>query len=204
MASTGKAGESFRDRQRLRLREVTETVLAAEGLSAAQARRIAQEAGCSVGTLYNIYGDIDQLILAANATTLHDLARALTSAANSAEARDLKGRLMALALAYLEFATADTLRWRAVFEQRLADDYPVPTSYLEDRSHLLALIENELATKIPAPAARNEAARAMFSAVHGIVLLALDMKLGSFDREGCARQVVFVVGNVVRGLGRLK
>lgn len=202
---TGKdpAVESFRDRQRQRLREVAETVLAGEGLASAQARRIAKDAGCSVGTLYNIYGDIDQLILAANETTLHDLALALTAAANSARASDLEARLMALAQAYLAFASSNIARWRAVFEQRLADDYPVPASYLEDRSRLLALIETELQATIPDPSARQVASRALFSAVHGIVLLALDMKLGPFEPATCERQIRFVVANVVRGLGRV-
>ena len=202
MTSEVPPGHSFRDRQRLKLREVAEGVLASEGLASAQARRIAKDAGCSVGTLYNIYGDIDQLILAANETTLHDLARALGDAARLAGEHDLEARLMALAQAYLSFASANVLRWRAVFEQRLADDYPVPSSYLEDRSRLLALIETELHGAIGEAGARGDAARALFAAVHGIVLLALDLKLGPFDAATCERQIRFVVGNVVRGLGR--
>jgi len=192
---------SFRDRQRVKLREVAETVIAGEGLPAAQARRIAGQAGCSVGTLYNIYGDIDQLILAANETTLHDLAAALERAAEGARGASLEARLMALAAGYLAFASAHPFRWRAVFEQRLPDTYPVPTSYLEDRARLLSFIERELDGTIGDARARAEAARALFSSVHGIVLLALDHKLGSFDEAATARQIGFVVGNVVRGVG---
>lgn len=194
-------GENFRDRQRVKLREVAETVIGGEGLAAAQARRISRDAGCSVGTLYNIYGDIDGLILAANQTTLHDLAAVLKQEAAQAQGRDLEGRLMALAQGYLAFASANTLRWRAVFEHHLSDDYPTPASYLEDRSHLLELIERELASDIPDPHERGAAARALFASVHGIVLLALDKKLGDFDQAACERQIRFVVGNVVKGLG---
>ena len=192
---------TFRERQRVRLREVTEAVIAADGLNAAQARRIAAEAQCSVGTLYNIYGDIDQLILAANETTLHDLAAALERDARAARGRGLDERLMSLAAGYLAFASAHQLRWRAVFEQRLADDYPVPASYLADRARLLSFIERELEGTIADAAVRGEAARALFSSVHGIVLLALDRKLGDFDEAATARQIKFVVGNVVRGVG---
>ncbi len=193
--------ESFRDRQRVKLREVAETVIVGEGLGAAQARRIARDAGCSVGTLYNIYGDIDGLILAANQTTLHDLANVLQQDAAQARGLDLEGRLMALALGYLAFASANTLRWRAVFEHHLVDDYPTPASYLVDRSHLLALIETELLSTLRDADERGAAARALFASVHGIVLLALDKKLGEFDRDGCERQIRFVVANVVKGLG---
>ncbi|WP_273878129.1 hypothetical protein, partial [Serratia liquefaciens] len=68
------------------------------------------------------------------------------------------------------------------------------------RSHLLALIETELATTLRNEDERGSAARALFASVHGIVLLALDKKLGDFDQDGCARQIRFVVANVVRGL----
>jgi len=111
-------------------------------------------------------------------------------------------RLMALALGYLAFASAHSPRWRAVFDQRLADDYAVPASYLDDRSRLLALIETELKGAISHPAKRYEAARALFAAVHGIVLLALDLKLGAFDQAACAREIGFIVENVVRGIAK--
>lgn len=196
------ASETFRDRQRVKLREVAETVIGSEGLHAAQARRIAKDAGCSVGTLYNIFGDIDGLILAANQTTLHDLAHVLQADADGARGLDLEQRLMALALGYLEFASSNTLRWRAVFEHRLLDEYPTPDSFLEDRSHLLALIESELTSAFDDPVERGAAAKALFASVHGIVLLALDQKLGNLDLEGCKRQIRFVVSNVLKGIGR--
>ena len=192
--------DGFRDRLKVRLLQVAETILAAEGLSAVQARRIATEADCSVGTIYNIFGDIDGLILAANERTLHDLGRILTVAARRAANSDLKARLMALATAYLDFATANRLRWRAVFEHRLPDTKEVPEAYVNDRRALLALIANQLESTITGPEARSDASHALFSAVHGIVLLSLDAKLGPFEPSTCERQIRFVVEHVVAGL----
>jgi AcrR family transcriptional regulator len=198
---TGPATEdTYRDRLRVRLIQVVEQVIANEGLSAVQARRVAQEAECSVGTLYNIFGDIDGLILSANERTLHDLGRALTAAARRTAAADLLTRLMALATAYLDFATLNQCRWRTVFEHRLPDAKPVPEAYVEDRRRLLAMIEMQLESTIADLNCRSDAAHALFSAVHGIVLLSLDAKLGPFEPAQCERQIRFIVAHVVKGL----
>ena len=190
----------FRDRQHVLLIEIAESVLASEGLAAVQARRIAKEAGCSVGTLYNIFGDIDGLILAANERTLNALGVALQRAAANANSGDLKSRLMALATAYLDFATANPRRWRAVFEHRLPEGREIPAFYVEDRRRLIGLIETQIAPVIAHSQPRSDAAHALFSAVHGIVLLSLDEKLSPFDPATCHRQLRFLIENVSCGL----
>lgn len=193
----------FRDRVRTKLLAAAEAIIANEGYAAVQARRVATEAGCAIGTVYNIYGDIDGLILAANTRTLSDLAVALKDAQIRSEGQDLEARLMSLANAYLDFATLNQLRWRAVFEHRLPDDYPIPQAFLDDRRGLLALIESEIGDTGPSdPEERQDAARALFSATHGNVLLALDAKLGPFEPDRCERQIRFLVHHVVIGLGR--
>jgi AcrR family transcriptional regulator len=192
--------DDFRERARAKLLASAQAVIASEGHTAVQARRVATDAGCAVGTVYNIYRDIDGLILAANGVTLKDLRAALEAAQRRAIGQNLQSRLMTLAVAYLDFATVNRSRWRAVFEHRVPDDYPVPPEYLDDRRGLLALIENELVEAVPDPSARQDAARALFSATHGNVLLSLDAKLGAFEPDRCERQIGFIVRHVVAGL----
>ena len=197
---TATEPDNYRDRQRAGLLHAAEAVLAEEGLSAVQARRISQAAGCSIGTLYNVFGDIDGLVLAVNERTLGDLGRILSATAQRAAEGDLGTRLMALAITYLDFASVNQRRWRAVFEHRLPETKPPPASYREDRRRLLALIETQLEQKLPEPATRSVAAHALFASVHGIVLLALDGKIEAFDPVQCERRIRFMVENVLRGL----
>src|SRR5258708_32211351 len=49
-------------------------LVASEGLGALQARRLALLAGCSVGAIYNVFPDLDDLILEANSRTLRQIA----------------------------------------------------------------------------------------------------------------------------------
>jgi AcrR family transcriptional regulator len=190
----------YRQRLEARMIDIAERLIAAEGIAAAQARRIAQEADCSVGTLYNVFGGLDGLVIAVNMRTLAALGDNLQTAARGAEAASLEGRLLALALAYCDFAYRHTARWRALFEHRMEADKTVPEDYRAAQAGLFALIEGALPEVIAEAGERTSAARALFAAVHGIVALALDNKLGSQDSAETERQVRLIAGAVARGL----
>ena len=109
-------------------------------------------------------------------------------------------RLNAMAQTYLRFAVDRTLEWRAIFEHRFATKTTVPDWYRENQSEVFTLVEEALASDVDVEDQRQEAARALFSAVHGVVALALDEKLGDFDQPRTERQVSFIVSAVARGL----
>jgi AcrR family transcriptional regulator len=72
------------------------TIVATEGLAAVQARRLAAEGGCSVGTLYNIFGDRDGLILAINRETMTAMGHPLGAARKASAKSSLEARLLSL------------------------------------------------------------------------------------------------------------
>ncbi len=189
--------DGYRERIRERLIGVAEGLVSREGLGALQARRVAQDADCSIGTVYNIFGDIHGLILETNARTLADLGRHQTAAARRAAEADLTTRLTTLAIAYLDFATLNQRRWRAVFEHRLPDTKTFPEAHREDRRTLLALIEAQLESEIGETRLREDLAFALFAAVHGIVLLSLDAKIAPFDPAQCERRLRLVIARTV-------
>lgn len=190
--------------KRQKLREkvlaISSRILAEEGLAALQARRVATEAGCSVGSIYNLYEDLDGLILAANETTLDLLSEPLSAAFEKAKSAPVVERLIGLALAYMQFALAHRVRWRAVFEHRLAPYKELPEHYAAKRAKLLALIERAIEPEISDQLSRHRAARALFGAVHGIITLALDNKLAPFDATEVEREITFIVIAAAKGL----
>jgi AcrR family transcriptional regulator len=191
---------SYREKLQSAMLSIAARILEAEGLEGLQARRIAREAGCSVGTLYNIFASLDDLILVANAHTLEDLGRALIVARDASAHASLEDRLQALALAYLRFAVVHQKSWRAVFEHHMTSGQPVPAWYREAQAKQFGLVEEVLRDLMPEPIVRARAARALFSAVHGIVALALDRKLGEFDLAETEAQVRFVMAAASKGL----
>lgn len=195
------ASPTYRDGLRATTRDIAAAILQREGLAALQARKIALAANCSVGTLYNIWRNLDELTIAANAITLAQFGNLLVAARDGAGSdADLEPRLLALADAYVRFAVDNQPAWRALFDHRMAPTHTVPDWYRDAQRGLFAIVETVLEPSVPDPAERARASRALFGSVHGIVSLALDEKLGNFDRADCEAQVRFIVAAAARGL----
>jgi AcrR family transcriptional regulator len=185
-----------------------ERAVAAHGLAGLKARSLAAEAGCAVGAIYNVVADLDDLALAVNSRTHAALEEELTAAVDvdpakpASGAERAMGRLIRLAVAYLDFAAANTLRWRALFEYRLPAGKPMPDWYLGEQIRLFGYIEQPLRDLLPsmAPEQRAMLARTMFSATHGIVTLGLEEKLGAVSLEELRNQTTLIVSAIVTGL----
>lgn len=191
--------QNYRNKLKANTLLVAKRIVENEGLGALQARRIAQEAGCSVGTIYNLYDGLDDLIIRVNSGTLEDLGAKLSELEQSATG-SLADNLTAMALAYLQFALDSQTAWRAVFEHQLAKDKTVPDWYREHQATLFSIVEKKLAHVVTDGQQRKMAARALFAAVHGIVSIALDQKLGDFDYAATQAQVKFIVQSAAKGL----
>ncbi len=86
--------------------------LAQVGFARFSAREVAKRIGYSIGTLYNVFGSYDGLMLAINGRTL-DLWRDHLRAGLEAAQGD---RLRAAITAYFDFATAHRHSWAALYD----------------------------------------------------------------------------------------
>lgn len=185
-----------------------ERTVAAHGLAGLKARDLAAEAGCAVGAIYNVVDDLDDLALAVHARTLAALEKALNAAAGAEPDRTLAGperaveRLIHMAHAYLDFAAANTVRWRALFEHRRPVGKQMPEWYLGVQTRLFGYIEQPLRDLRPGMPPEQLAllARSLFSAVHGIITLGLDEKLGAVPLDTLRTQTALVVSAIAMGL----
>jgi AcrR family transcriptional regulator len=186
-----------------------EQTIAARGLGGLRARELAAEAGCAVGAIYNIFEDLDDLVLAVNGRTLRALERALSGVA--AKADNLSGpeqaidHLVRMAGAYLDFAVGNTFRWRALFEHRLPPGKDLPDWYLAEQAKLFCYIERplEALTSSLPPLERAKLARSVFSAVHGLVTVGLEEKLGVVPLSALRSQIVMLTKALGRGLSAM-
>lgn len=195
------------EERRARLREAlidhAHMLLSTEGLGAMQARRVAQLAGCSVGAIYNVFPDLDELILRANTRTLaamkdHERAAmaALPAEASRAE------RAMTLSLAYVDFAFREEAAWRSLFDYKLTYRKPYPDWYRACQMEALSVLD----AAFPPPATPemraqiDRIARTFWAAVHGVVATGLDGRLGERSREEIEAQVRLLMSTLSRGL----
>ena len=193
---------------RERLIDAAERIIAKEGLTALKARDIAREAGCATGMIYNLFAHMDELVLCVSLRTLAMLDAALAASPGpdgDASGEDALAELVRLADAYLEFATAHTIRWRALFEHRMAHGHQLPDWFADRQRVVFAQLERPLATLLPqfTTDARRVYARTLFSAVHGIVALGLEERLVSLPMSELGHQLVATVRAIVRGHSEL-
>jgi AcrR family transcriptional regulator len=194
---------------RTSLIDAAERIIAESGLAALRTRDLAREVGCSVGTIYNVFEHLDELILCVGSRTLAMLdtaLRAVTSASTYDSPEEAIDGLLRLALAYLEFAARHTIRWRALFEHRMSEARPLPEWFVDQQQVLFLQVERPLLTLLPEldEAARRTLARTLFSAVHGIVALGLEEKLVSLPLPDLRSQLTAAVRAIATGREELR
>lgn len=149
-----------------------ETHLAEAGFADFSAREVAKRIGYSIGTLYNVIGGFDRLVLAINTRTMRAWAAFLQG--RLAEAGP--DRITALVEGYFDFATANRNRWMALYDHRMAEGEPLPDAFLKAFDDLIALLEAEVAAArgiVPGPQARALTG-SLVAIVHGHCMFALN------------------------------
>jgi AcrR family transcriptional regulator len=184
-----------------------ERVIETRGVAGLKARDLAADAGCSLGAIYNVFADLDALILTVNAKTLAALERELDAAVtpppdDGGDPEWALAQMDRLAMVYLDFAAANTARWRAMFDHTIRDKSDVPEWYYAQRKRLFVFIEQPLRALKPEleKEALVQLARTVFSAVHGVILLGLEEKLGETPLSELRSQTSAIVAAIGKGL----
>jgi len=151
-----------------------------------------------LGAIYNVFTDLDELVLAVNANTLRALDREMAGI----EDGDPLQWLAALANAYLSYAVHNRLRWEALFSHRMPAEANVPQWFQDMLNAAYSRIEAPLTLLCPdlPETARALLGRSIFAAVHGMVALGLDRRLAPMDLAVLRSQIALVVSAIVRGL----
>ncbi len=189
-----------------RVMDIAGELIAQGGADALQARAIAKRAGISVGSIYNLVGDMDALHQAVNSELLDELGAAGAVAMHQLEAageRDLRQRLLALSDAYLRFVTARAMQWNALLAyNRSLSATQTPEGYLVKLEMLFDIIGDELRDTVVGADDRQRAiaARALWSSVHGIVTNALVGQSDHLLVRTAREQIDIMVTMFVRGL----
>ncbi|MBU6267642.1 MAG: TetR/AcrR family transcriptional regulator [Sphingomonadales bacterium] len=142
------------------------------GFAHFSAREVAKRIGYSIGTIYNVMGSYDALVLAINGRTLDLWLDYLESRLAGATGDRLKLAISA----YFEFAVANRHAWAALYDFRLPDDAVPPAEYQARVAAITAVVVRELAAALPAHR-RDRAdalARSLLATVHGHCVFTLN------------------------------
>lgn len=174
-------------------------LITTHGLSGLSAREVARRIGYSPGTIYNVFVNLDDLVLTIEARMLDELDAALESLPATQTPRQ---HLLQLAETYLRFTHHNPRLWNLLFEHHLPTSVDVPAAYREKLNGLLDRIENALR---PLANTTNEdelkrRARVLWAGVHGITSLSTADKLSSITAESAWPLIKDLVETYLNGL----
>lgn len=179
--------------------QATEAIVSEQGYAGLTVRKVAMRIGYTVGSIYLVFKNLNDLILHVNARTLEELSSVLDAVVVADESPE--ANINALGRAYLRFASERFYRWSMIFEHRLPEAEAIPEWYAE---RVLALIEKVEVQCRRLASHRSEAeirlaARTLWSGVHGVCILALTGKLAVLGTDDVERSVDSLVINYIQG-----
>jgi len=173
----GRRSDHSREELRSMALSAAGDIIKDKGFQKLTTRSVAKKIGYTVGTLYHIFHNLDDLITALNTQTVGKMRREIERLA--AEVPDPATRLRTMAHAYVAFAFADPNLWRLAFEHQFPGDESIPKELAREIDALFANLAAALDEYQPGRS-REEvaiAAAALWSGVHGVCHLALTNKL---------------------------
>lgn len=176
-----------------------EDLLNDKSASELSTRQIATKMGYTVGTLYQIFRNLPDLLLHVNARSLkilYDDCRKLPISKD-----DYQENIFAYANVYLEFAHSHPKLWELIFDNNILNNNDLPDWYLNQVNALFSLIETQLKAIQPALSDLEitKATRVLWSSVHGICTLSINNNL--FANSACTSEELIqsLISHFIRG-----
>jgi AcrR family transcriptional regulator len=184
--------------------DAAQEIIEAQGLAGLSAREIARRIGYSPGTIYNLFANLDDVVLNVEARVLDALDRRLCDVQGEGDSADDGDRLARLARAYLAFTQEKPRLWNLLFEHHMPAGAELPAWYRQKLDGLTAQIERALAPHFPPGSVdeRQRAARVLWAGVHGITSLSTADKLSVVTTETAARLIDDLISTYLAGLAR--
>lgn len=173
-----------------------ETIVIEDGYSALTVRKIAMEIGYTVGSIYMVFANMNDLLTHVKGRTLDELAKQLLHCEPTASVEE---NILILAETYLNFAARHFNRWRMIFD--IQSEEPQPDWYLQKVEQMFAIVEVLFIQLTPGSSAEQSrlAARTLWSGVHGICILSLTAKPQVSDIEASRLSVDLLVQTFIQG-----
>jgi AcrR family transcriptional regulator len=175
-------------------------IIEAHGLAGLSAREIARRIGYSPGTIYNMFENLDDVVLNVEGRVLDALDERLV--AELAKGGDQKALVLQLAQAYLAFTHERPKLWNLLFEHYMPGGLETPPWYQDKLERLMSRVEAAVAPLFPAEAVleRQRAARVLWAGVHGITSLSTANKLANVTSDAAALLISDLVSNYLAGV----
>ena len=200
---TGVARRNDHSREEIRnmVLDAAEKIVAEEGCKGLSARKLASAIDYTVGTLYLVFENLDDIVQQVNQRTLDDMYDWL--ATRSGNASTPGDALLALAKAYIAYAEAQANRWNMLFDYVSESGNALSEGYRQKVGRVFGLVEASLAplTNRNSPTEVQQVARVLWASVHGICMLKIRQRMDFVGGLSAEAMVHLLIDNFLRGFG---
>ena len=174
------------------------------GFGGLSAREIARRISYSPGTLYNVFEDLDDLVLTIEGRLLDQLTSALADIPPGGDAGD---KIRRLAEVYVTFTRGNPKLWNLLFEHHLPAGREVPAWYQQKLEGLMSKVEEALQPLVGEdvdPEMVRRSAKTLWAGVHGITSLSTADKLSIISTESAGALLDDLVSTHLAGLEAIR
>lgn len=195
----GRRSDHSRDELFTLALSAAERIVEFEGIAALTARRVAKDIGYSVGTIYNLFDNLDALSLHVKARTLDALYDHIK---HIPQGEIVVDDFMALNDAYFEFLHNNTNTWGSILDRVGADGKPLPDWYLEKVALPFSVVERALMPLFAGDETElaEYAAHTLWCGVHGIAVLGSENSLEAMGGRSAQEMAKFLILTFLKGL----
>lgn len=198
----GRRSEHSREEIQAMAVDAATKIVENEGFQALTARKVASNIGYTVGTLYHVFRNFDDLVIHMNAETIDEIVARMQKAVN--KRRNPEAKIRAMAAVYVDYATEHPDRWKVVFEHQAPPGLPTPELMKVRRDVVFEMVADLFRELSPnhKPQEVAHAATALWSGIHGICILALTGKLYLGGAFSMAKLVDTLIDSVLNEFRR--
>ena len=173
-------------------------IIEEKGFSNLSTRKVASRIGYSVGTLYNVFKNFDDLVFHINALTLKDLYYYVKEKLNGEQGAEAIKKIGA---SYIDYSIESSNKWNTLFEYKRPPESQVPDWYLNKINRLMTIPEQYLMPMFSGDAGTaKKVSRILWGGVHGICSLGVTHRLGGDNVEVLKAMAYSLIENYLMGI----
>ena len=174
-------------------------IIAEHGLSQLSARQLASKLGYTAGTIYNIFDNLNEIILHIEAEVLADLEKEFLSLQGDLSPVQ---QLNNFVNCYMKFISENLHLWHLLCERHTDNEVSLPDWYTDKLYRLILILENMMR---PLFSGEDEhkcqiAARTFWASIHGIVTMSGYGKMSVISPNLTQEFIDYFVTTYVSGL----
>ena len=175
----------------------TREIVEKHGLAELSAREIARKIDYSPGTIYNVFKNLDDLLLTIQVDMLRDVVGILEAVPKDVDERTY---LKSLARRYMDFALTHRRLWNLLFQHQLPNGAEVPHQLHNQIAALVAIVAQALKPLLAKSADATHTARLVWASVHGISAIAVTDKGPTMTTQTAQAYVADLIEVFLAGL----